>query len=292
MPRAAIAGAVSLALAAGCGGGDQGEPDSQAPHMEDPGPLHIHGLGIDPADGALMIATHTGLFRAPAGETDAVRVGDRYQDTMAFTVVGPRRFLGSGHPDGRDRLPPFLGLIESRDGGVTWKPVSLLGKVDFHVLEISGRRVYGFGSDFESRKPRFLVSDDRGRTWRRRTPPEPLVSLTVDPQDKDTVLAAGESAAHISRDAGRNWQEVDAPQGFLTWPGPGRLFSVDERGLVSRSSDRGGSWEAVGSVGGAVAALDDDRGKTLLAALHDGTIKQSTDGGRSWEVRSRPGPPG
>jgi hypothetical protein len=27
----------------------------------DPGPVHVHGLGINPADEALFIATHTGL---------------------------------------------------------------------------------------------------------------------------------------------------------------------------------------------------------------------------------------
>ena len=70
---------------------------------------------------------------------------------MGFTVTGPDRFLGSGHPDGREGLPPFLGLIRSTDAGRTWERVSLLGKRDFHVLEAAGERIYGFGSGFESR---------------------------------------------------------------------------------------------------------------------------------------------
>ncbi len=90
---------------------------------------------------------------------------------MGFTVVGPDHFLGSGHPDGRDDLPPFLGLIESTDAARTWEPVSLLGEADFHVLEASGRRVYGFGSDFETREQRFLVSGDGGRTSSVRSRP-------------------------------------------------------------------------------------------------------------------------
>jgi hypothetical protein len=32
--------------------------------------------------------------------------------------------------------------------------------MDFHVLEAAGRRVYGFGSDWETRTERLLVSDD------------------------------------------------------------------------------------------------------------------------------------
>ncbi|MGH2838494.1 MAG: F510_1955 family glycosylhydrolase, partial [Thermoleophilaceae bacterium] len=87
--------------ASGCGGG--GEPAEPprlpgGPGIEDPGPIHVHGLGVNPADGALFIATHTGLYRAPDGELAAERVGDRYQDTMGFTVTGPDSFLGSGHP--------------------------------------------------------------------------------------------------------------------------------------------------------------------------------------------------
>ena len=94
----------------------------------DPGPVHVHGLGVNPADGALFIATHTGLWRVDPGDTTAERVSDRRQDTMGFSVVGPRRYLGSGHPDVRDLrndVPPLLGLIVSNDGGRKWRSVSL-----------------------------------------------------------------------------------------------------------------------------------------------------------------------
>ena len=59
--------------------------------------VHVHGLGVNPADDQLYVATHTGLFRLD-GETP-VRIADRYQDTMGFTVAGQNRFLGSGHPE-------------------------------------------------------------------------------------------------------------------------------------------------------------------------------------------------
>lgn len=56
----------------------------------------------------------------------------------------------------REKLPPYLGLIESADPGRSWEAVSLQGKVDFHVLEArGGRRIYGYGFDFETRQPRF-----------------------------------------------------------------------------------------------------------------------------------------
>src|SRR5687768_8840666 len=115
---------------------------------EDPGPVHVHGLGVNPSDQALFIATHTGLFRVGEGEQSAQRVGDRYQDTMGFTIVGPNRFLGSGHPDineAREKnLPALLGLIESTDEGGSWQPISLSGEADFHVLRFACGRVYGY----------------------------------------------------------------------------------------------------------------------------------------------------
>jgi hypothetical protein len=169
---------IAALVLAGCGGDEATTPLPSS--SGDPGPIHVHGLGIDPADESLFIATHTGLFKAPKGETRAQRVAGRYQDTMGFTVVGPNRFLGSGHPDGRESLPPFLGLIASNDAGESWSPVSLQGDVDFHVLEASGDRIYGYGSDFDSREPRFLTSDDGGQSWQRMTTSEPLLSLATD----------------------------------------------------------------------------------------------------------------
>jgi hypothetical protein len=62
--------AVASLLAVGCGGGDDsggGASPAERPRFGDPGPIHVHGLGINPKDGALLVATHTGLFRAPEG---------------------------------------------------------------------------------------------------------------------------------------------------------------------------------------------------------------------------------
>ncbi len=287
LPTAALVAVIFAVLAtSGCGGGDDPDDDDGGPVVSDPGPVHVHGLGINPRDGALFVATHTGLFRAAPDEPKATRVGNRYQDTMGFTVVGPDRFLGSGHPDGRDNLPPFLGLIESRDGGKSWKPMSLLGKSDFHVLEAAGARVYGFGSDFESREPQFLVSADGGKTWDERRVPEPLISLDVHPDDRGRLVASGESAVYESHDGGRSWRRRAAEAGLLVWRSSEELTMVGDDG-VARSSADGAAWREVGQVGGQPAAFEAER-DGLYVALHDGTIKRSSDGGRSWSVRSQP----
>jgi hypothetical protein len=82
----------SVVAAAGCGGGGNDEaPLTGPPQVFDPGPVHVHGLGVNPRDGALFIATHTGLFRAAPEERRARRVAGRSQDTLGFTVLALSR---------------------------------------------------------------------------------------------------------------------------------------------------------------------------------------------------------
>jgi len=280
----------TVLLLAACGDDDSGSGASKpgGPKIAGPGPIHVHGLGINPKDGALFVATHTGLFRAGEDERKSRRIADRFQDTMGFIVVGPDRFLGSGHPDGREKLPPFLGLIESRDAGRTWKPISLLGKRDFHVLEATGNRIYGFGSDFETKRASLLVSDDGGRRWDERTPPEGLISLAIHPSDPDRIAVSGEKGLYLSSDGGRRWRPLEGGASLLAWPTAARLFAVAENGSVARSGDTGRSWRETGQVGGQPAAFEAEGAAELYVALHDGTIKRSTDGGASWSVRSTP----
>lgn len=287
--RCLVIAAVAGAGLAGCGQEEGSSAEAPSPgtyESEDPGPVHVHGLGVNPADGALFVATHTGLFRAGPSEQVATRVADRYQDTMGFTVVGPNRFLGSGHPDLRADQPPYLGLIRSGDAGDTWKPVSLYGKADFHVLESSGERVVGYGSDFESRQQQLLVSNDGGRSWSARRPPMPLIDLAVSPADPDVWVAAGEKVTRTTN-GGRTWQPLPGAGGLLAWHVPGQLYRADQEGSVSVSRDAGSTWRETGDVGGEPAALEAEA-DALYVALHDGVIKMSRDGGKTWTVRSKP----
>ena len=280
MRRAVVLLLAGIAIA-GCGAEDA-EPPFEPSEPSDPGLIHVHGLGRNPADGALIVATHTGLFRVEGQGEPPTRVADNYQDTMGFTVIGPDHFLGSGHPGSVPDDPPFLGLIESRNAGKRWRPISLRGKVDFHVLEAQGRTVYGFGSDFETREARFLRSRDGGRAWDQLTPPEPLVGLAIDPEDARRVVALGEDRGHMSRDGGETWRPLDLAGGFVTWTREVGVVSVDLEGNVRRADEPDQEWERAGRIGTAPAAFDsaDDE---LLVATHDGRIMSSRDRGASWQ---------
>ncbi len=139
---------------------------------------HVHGVGRDPGDGALLLATHEGLFRYDSAEP--TRVGPNI-DLMGFTIAGPNHYYASGHPNAVMELPQPMGLIESTDGGRTWTVVSRGGESDFHALAKAGDTVLAFdgqlrrtanGSTWSAAsmpaEPRFLASSPTGgRCWPR-----------------------------------------------------------------------------------------------------------------------------
>lgn len=271
---AAVLAAAVVLLVVGCGGNQDG--------ASEPGPQHVHALSQAPGDQALYIATHTGMFRLSAAASSADRVGDSYQDTMGFTIVSSERFIGSGHPDLPDDLPPLLGLIESRDQGRSWRSVSLLGKADFHILRAAPGRIYGY----DATGGRLLVSQDEGRTWNDRRLPGELVDFVVDPADADRLLAATETTLYVSGDGGRTLRALPARRsGLMAWPRREVLLLVDRRGDVLRSGDGARSWTRIGNVRGVPAALTATDERRLFLAVHDGPLLGSVDGGSTWNTR-------
>jgi photosystem II stability/assembly factor-like uncharacterized protein len=276
----AVLSALALLLSA-CGDDDE-VPTSAA----EPGIHHVHGLGIDPGDGSLYVATHYGLFHLPS-DGEAARVGDSYQDTMGFTVVGPEHFLGSGHPDAQHpELPPLLGLIESTDAGRTWQPMSLLGEADFHALAFRHGLVYGY----DATNQQFMVSADRV-SWEQRSAPRELLSFAVDPGDADHVVATTSSGLLMSGDGGRTWTPVAAPPlAFPSWADDGTLAAAGADQVVYVSTDGGAIWSGSGRLPGLPEALLATDGRSMVAAVQELGIYDSDDGGRTWNLRYRDKP--
>jgi hypothetical protein len=222
-----VAAVLVAVVVTACQADRPGAPASEA--TDDPGVVHVHGLGVNPRDGVLYAATHTGLFMIRDG--GARRVGDRYQDTMGFTVVGPDHFLGSGHPDLRDRRllkadrPPLLGLVESRDAGATWEPLSLLGATDFHALEVAHGQVHGY----DATGGRLMVSRDR-ISWQVRSAVD-LLGFAVSPTDPDLLVAMTPRGLARSSNGGRRWQPIPGPDLLaLDWAAPLSLWASIARG--------------------------------------------------------------
>jgi hypothetical protein len=258
-----------------------------AAEFPEPGVVHVHGLGVDPATGVLFAATHSGLFEIPeAGE--ARRIANRYQDTMGFTVAGPGAFLGSGHPDPRedDVRPPLLGLIESTDQGKTWQRLSLHGEADFHALQAAHGRVYGY----DATSGTFMVSADK-QDWDRRGQ-LPLRDFAVSPTDADTILATTEQGVARSTDGGSTFELLSGAPTLLVlaWAAPDSLYGIAPDGSVHHSADGGATWSSRGTVGGEPEALTVDTSggsDVLYAAAAERGIVVSDDGGRTFSLRYR-----
>ncbi|HVL94472.1 MAG TPA: hypothetical protein VM266_01290 [Solirubrobacteraceae bacterium] len=281
-----VALAVAAALLAGCGG-DEPRAPAQPPAAAQDGPQHVHGLGVNPADGALYIATHSGLWRTPRGETRPQRVGEIRHDLMGFTVAGPDEFLASGHPAPDDRrLPPHLGLQRSTDGGRSWRAVALLGRADLHVLRAQGRHVYGI----DSTSGRLLASRDGGRSWQRRDLPAPAFDLVVAPGAPQRLILATERGLFASRDGGRGWRVLrEDATGLLAWPAADSLYFAASDGSVTRSADGGRTFDYMGSSDMALQAFAAAGPSVLLASGHGGEVRESRDGGATWDIRSAAG---
>ena len=279
----AVGGAVYLSGAVDgpstvAAGSNKNLPRAEFP---EPGVVHVHGLGVDPGDGTLYAATHSGLFQLPA-TGKAVRIANRYQDTMGFTVTGPGEFLGSGHPDFREDNPPRLGLIESTDQGQTWVPLSLRGEADFHTLHAAHGNVYGY----ESGSGTFMVSADR-KKWDRRAQ-LPMRDFAVSPDSPDVLLATTEQGLARSGDGGRTFAPVSgAPVlAVLSWAATDVLYGVAPDGAVHRSTDGGTAWTRQGNVGGEPEAMAFDlRAEALYVAVDDRGVLVSTDGGKTFTTR-------
>ncbi|NEA87113.1 exo-alpha-sialidase [Streptomyces sp. SID9913] len=254
--------------------------------VPDPGTGHLHGLGVDPADGAVYAAGHHGVFRLERGT--ATRVADRYQDTMGFTITGPSTFLASGHPAPADpdARSPHLGLIRSTDAGRTWQTLSAEGEADFHALQQAGDTLYGFDSQSE----KVWASTDGGRTWDIRAG-LPLLDLAAHADSPATVWAAtGEGLVHSS-DGARSFRAVPGAPALVAVdePEPGLLVALAADGRLITS--RGGqTWTEQGRLpaGGEPAVLTAATARHLLAADSTDTVYQSTDGGRTWTALHRP----
>ena len=268
--------AAAVALYVSMRGSESRQQTSGAP-ASDPGVVHIHGLGINPANGDVYAATHMGVFHIN-GEGEAERIADRYQDTMGFTVVGHDHFLASGHPDLREELPPLLGLLESRNAGRTWEKKSLLGKADFHALRYAHNTIYGYDSTGAA----FMVSKD-GRRWETRSKVT-LGDFAVSPKDPDEIVATTPNGLERSTDGGRTWKRIDGPAQpvYTAWDSNDRVWVLDLEGRVHRSVDRGRTWEARGRPLGRPEALLATENEIYAAA--GGAIFVSKDSGETWDV--------
>ena len=275
-----VLAASAAALLVGCGVEDpaSGGPSSRADNPALPF-AHVHGVGVDPADGTVLVATHEGLFRVDAaGQAEQV---SPVMDLMGFAVAGPGHFVASGHPGPDVDLPQPVGLIESTDAGRTWRPVSRQGKSDFHALAVGDAGFIGFDGT--------LLRSSDGQDWTTLQIPMPPASLTASPETPD-VLATTQAGVLRSTDGGSSWEPVSGAPVLqvVDWADVGAsVVGVDPGGVVWTSQDSGTNWvkgPALGAPPQAVTAADGGPAGQRIVVATTTAVLASDDGGRTFDA--------
>lgn len=246
---------------------------------------HVHGVDVNPADGLVYAATHHGVFRL--GADGPTRIADRYQDTMGFTITGPDRFLGSGHPDLREPGPPQLGLILSTDAARSWRTLSRRGESDFHALSAAGTTVYGWDSTTQT----ILRSDDDGISWHRGAT-SAVRDLDVDPGQPMHLLVATETGLLESTNGGITLTPLatQPPQPLVLID---HVSGPDRQPVLAGADSTGGFWSLTNSGWTNTGALFAPPqaftvvGPDRYVAATAAGVFASQDGGRGWTLLAR-----
>lgn len=199
---------------------------------------HVHGAVVD--EGSLLVGTHDGLHRVDLSSGTSTRVGTSQDDLMAFAGEASGLLVSSGHPGPGSSLPNPLGFMTSRDGGVNWESVSLLGEVDFHSLAVRGEDIVGWDTQGPLR-----WSKDEGRTW----VDGPMVLPTSVVWFSDRIWMATTDLGLVTWLPGeQGLKTLDVPTVFLAAASSGdALWRIDNDGSVHHTRD-GEEWTDVGSV--------------------------------------------
>jgi hypothetical protein len=279
-------------LAAGCGSSSTTTKPPATTRLVNPAATpYVNALEIDPANGDFLLTTNKGFWRIDKksdkvtpikGKISAEGKTDTVGTFLEILPDGPGRLLGSGHPDHKNTLPQFLGYLESDDSGKTWKVVSRLGDADLHKIVLAHGKLYAFDAVLGA----MLISADRGRTFTERFTPRGLViDFVVDPEDENYILAATEDQLFRTEDQGKSWRPVTSGTRIrLAWPRHDLVLRADQDGTVYSSSDRGQTFQQHSRVDGEPYKFKEtDDPNHLYLALGDGSIIETTDGGKTWK---------
>lgn len=110
---------------------------------------------------------------------------------VGFAVAGSGRYLASGHPGSGVDLPESAGLIETTDGGRTWRPVPRQGKFHFHALTVSQAGVLAYDGA--------LWRSTSSEEWAEAAIPSEPAALAASPDGQAALATTQQGTAALLR---------------------------------------------------------------------------------------------
>ena len=233
---------------------------------------HIHHVKV--IENKVLVLTHEGLFEL-VGENDMKLVGKDRIDVMGFTSLG-KVLVASGHPAIGSKMPNPIGLVKSLDGGLTWKAISLVGKVDFHFLEGAGSDLYGA----DSQTGKFMYSADSGQTW-RTLGTNTFTDIAVSPEIPAMAIAIKNSELILTRNAFESTTKIKNSLKItqIEWRKSG-LYALSGKTLY-KSTNSGKTWTKLNTFKGVLGILSASDQLMLVTVGPD--IYTSTNSGESFK---------
>jgi len=194
---------------------------------------HIHHVKV--VENKVLVLTHAGLFEL-VGKNDMKLVGKEKIDVMGFTTLG-KTLVASGHPAEGSKMPNPIGVMKSLDGGLSWKAISLSGKVDFHFLEGSGSDLYGA----DSQTGKLMASADSGKTW-KYLGTNTYTDIAVSPKMPGMAIAIKNSDLLLTENAFKSTTKIKNSLKItqIEWRKSG-LYALSGNSLY-KSTNSGKTW--------------------------------------------------
>ena len=232
---------------------------------------HIHGVTV--FGDKVLFSTHEGLYQHLAANS-MKKISSEDFDVMGLAAYGQTMYA-SGHPGVGSREANPLGLLSSADGGKSWKKISLQGQVDFHMLEVGKRDMYGA----DSTSGQLMYSSDSGKKWRK---------LGAN-QYSDIAVITTKSANAYGLRSGALVRTSDAfattfaIKTALKWSSVETLGSTvyaSSGKAIYRSTDNGKSWKKFATLPAEISSISFN--KEIFVAVTSDAILISRDGGKSF----------
>jgi photosystem II stability/assembly factor-like uncharacterized protein len=236
---------------------------------------HIHHVKV--VENKVLVLTHAGLFEL-IGKNDMKLVSKDKFDVMGFTTLG-KTLVASGHPAEGSKMPNPIGLVKSIDGGLSWKAISLVGKVDFHFLEGALTDLYGA----DSQSGNLLYSADSGKTW-SSLGANTFADIAVSPEMSGTAIAIKNSELLLTENAFKSTKKIKNSLKItqIEWRKSG-LYALSGSSLY-KSTNSGKTWTKQSTFKGTPGILSASDQLMLVTVGSD--IYTSSNTGKKFKIFS------